>query len=174
MNIFRIIFILLVSSFFWGEATGLLAQNTGTPDAVKELINDVELGVRVNGGIQFRRRDLQPLQERTLNYLKKPVSGELSHSVPYYGVGVALRGYEAKLVFSFQFGNGVQTAHWVPYQDGSEAIPYEPNPREWSLRAQYFVTDWVGGESLIAGKETISTRAPGCSMESTLGRDSSG
>ena len=144
MSLLRILFITLVSSFVWGGTTGLLAQNTGAPDMVKNVINNIDLGVRVNGGVQFRRRDLQPLQERTLDYLKKPVSGALSHGVPYYGVGVALRGYGAKLTFVFQSGSGVQRVHWVQFEDDSNAIPYEPNFQTWSLRAQYFVTDWVG------------------------------
>jgi len=32
----------------------------------------------------------------------------------------------------------------VQFEDDSNAIPYEPNFQAWSLRAQYFVTDWIG------------------------------
>jgi len=89
MERIRVLFFLFLF-FFYGGAADLMAQNTDTPNAVRNVIDEVELGVQVNGGVQLRRRTLQPLQERTLNYLKKPVSGALSHSVPYYGVGVAL------------------------------------------------------------------------------------
>lgn len=141
----RVLLLVFLFSSIWGISSDLLAQNTNTPDVVRDVIAEVELGIRVNGGVQFRRRNLRPLQEQSLDFLTQAVSGELSHSVRYYGVGVALRGYGATLAFTGRFGNGVQAVHWVPFEDGRRAIPYEPNYQEWSLRAQYFVTNWIGG-----------------------------
>jgi len=140
----RVLILFFFLAFVWGAPSELAAQNTGAPDVVRDVVEEVELGVQVNGGVQFRRQALFPFQKRTFNYQTQSVSGKLFHSVRHYGVGVALRGYGAKLAFAYQLGDGVQSVHWIPFEKGGKAIPYKPTYRKWSLQAQYFVTDWIG------------------------------
>jgi len=40
------------------------AQNTGAPETVVEVINNVNQGVQVQGGVQHRRQTVQPIKSR--------------------------------------------------------------------------------------------------------------
>lgn len=140
----RSISFVLIVCIVTGAPMNLVAQNTGPPKGVVDVINEVELGMQVHGGVQYRNQTAIPFRERTLNYLQRPVSGDMSFTMPYYGVGVALRARGATLTFTYQFGDGVQSGHWIQFRGGGTAIPFKPDFKDWSIRAAYFVTDWIG------------------------------
>ena len=122
------------------------AQNTGAPEAVVEIVNDVKLGVQVQGGVKQRNQDVLPLVNRSYEYLQRPVRGELSHTTPYYGGGMALRARGAEVTFTYWQGDGVQSsAHSFQFEDGTQAFPYRTNFYSgWEVRAEYFILDWIG------------------------------
>lgn len=85
-----------------------------------------------------------PIQERSLSFLNLPVDGSVSFEMPFYGVGLSLRGYGAEVAFTFEDGSGLQSRHWVHFRDGEKALPYRPTYRRLSLRAEYRFLDWTG------------------------------
>lgn len=140
----RILCLALSFSLCLGVPERGVAQNTGAPDALIKVLNDVKLGVQLKGGAQYRRRNVIPYQRQTFPYRKRRVEGTVSHSVPYYGVGVTLKTRGARAAFTYLLGHGVQSAHWLQFREGGNAIPYEPKLSDWAIRAEYFVFDWIG------------------------------
>lgn len=119
------------------------AQNTGAPEKLVAFINDAQLGVQVRGGVKQNYHDVLPLIDRTKKYLQRPVSGNLSYAVPYFGVGVALRARGAEVAASYRQGQKARSS--FRFQGGPRAFSYEATGyTEWKLRAEYFVRDWIG------------------------------
>lgn len=122
------------------------AQNTGAPEALVEFVNEVKLGVQVEGGVRQHDLDVLPLTNRSYKYLQRPVRGELSHATPYYGIGLALRARGAEVSAAYWQGDGMQPSqHWLRFRDGSRAFPYSLRFYDgWAVQAEYFILDWVG------------------------------
>jgi len=131
-----------------------VAQNTPAPDAVIHLVNEAELGVQVDAGVQYRNQTAVPIERETLEYLTRPVRGQMTYVLPYYGAGVTIRFRRAELAFAYHVSDGVEREHWLRFQDGARAIPFTPSTRRWVLRTQYFVLDWIGA-GVQVGRERV-------------------
>lgn len=124
------------------------AQNRspGPPEWLVEAVDDVQLGVRLEGGFLHSRLSIAPLEERGLRYLDRPVSSEISPvTTPVYGVGVGLRlGNRAELFGAYRLNEGLGPEAALQFQSGGRAIPSEYDVRQWEIRAQYFILDNAG------------------------------
>lgn len=149
------------------------AQKDGPPETVVKLVNEMKLGVQAYGGVQHLDQTVLPLQNRNLEYLRKSVSGELPYTMPYYGVGIGLRLKKARIAFTYRIGNGVQPKQWIRFEDGADAIPYRLDYDHWSIRAEYFVFDWIGAgiafrNQKVRFDQVVGVRINGKTVSSTL------
>lgn len=127
---------------FIGSPGDALCQNTGPPQTFQEIVSEIELGFQVNGKAERVYDHLSPIDGR--KFFERPLSSDLSYTVPSYGFGVALRGRGAKVAADLRFGNGVQSNQWVEFSNGEKALPFEPDILTWSVKGRYFVKDWIG------------------------------
>lgn len=149
---------LLILTFFVGSVENSRAQNKEPPkelDSIIKIANSIKMGLQIDGEVQSRNWTVADIEKESLTFLNRPVDGGFSFAMPVYGVGLSLRYSEAEVAFSFQDGSGVQFRHWVQFQDDSDAFPFRPNYRNWSFRAEYFFSDWVG-VGTIYQQESIS------------------
>lgn len=164
----RVGFIGLVGAVLWmGMPLQAEAQSDGSPEAIIELINEVKLGLQVRGGIRRAQQEALPLKNQTVEYLQRPMSGELSYSVPYYGVGLALRFRGVEVAAAVRAGgDGIAPTRRLQFRDGTDAIPFRPSYNAAVVRAEYFAFDWVGVGAMYQGSGTqISSGCPDCSFQ---------
>lgn len=137
----------------------LAAQDPNPPNAVEKIIavvNDVKLGLQVHGGVRAIQQEALPLNRRSVTYLQRPVAGTLTYSVLQYGAGLALRFRGAEVAVAYRHGGEVGS-HWLQFRDGTDAIPLTPSYGRATLRAEYFVFDWVGvGVAVHRSGSTLS------------------
>ncbi|MFB6271777.1 MAG: hypothetical protein ABEL51_02660 [Salinibacter sp.] len=118
------------------------AQNTGPPEAVVKLANDIKLGVQAYGGVEHRNQTILPLQRQSLTYIQRPVSGDLSYSILYGGVGASLRIRGAEIGVSIQ--RDMDRKDWIQFRSGGNAFPYSFSSGASTLHAEYLAFGWIG------------------------------
>lgn len=116
----------------------------GPPDWLVEAANQVQLGVRVEGGFMHARLRVDYIERRQLQFLKQRISPDLAFTGPLYGVSAALRTDRIEVRGAFRTNEGLQAEGGLHWSDGSMAIPTWYKTRRWRVQAHYFFHDNVG------------------------------
>lgn len=114
------------------------------PDAVAAFFNDLNLGVRPEGGVLRWTHSVPPIADQNLRFLRRPVDERLSFTTALYGISASLRVYGAEIRAGIRANTRVQPGMELRWQDGQTAIPLSPNVTEYEVSGRYMITDWIG------------------------------
>ena len=162
-------FLLLLLLVFTGNAS---AQAPEAPD----FLSDIKLGARLHGSFSHVGHTMRPLEGENHEFLGRPVSPDLSYTLPTYGASVGLRFRGLELMGTYRTSLGLTSQAWLRWQGGEQLLPVKPRLEGMSVHLQYFVTDQIGVGLLYQDQESalnhnaISTTIDGATTSQTLFR----